>query len=97
MSTERITKRDFSEVIRLEVTLSNGHEITLLSKPHRPDYFTPRDRREFVERQQWEQRNKAREFGLTVATVEVFTDLTEVATIERTYTKTVLTETRGEK
>ena len=97
MSTERVTRQTYTEQIRLEVTLSNGHKITLRDEPRRPDYYPPRIRSEWVDRQQWDQRNKARGFGLTVATIEVFTDRTEVETIERTYTKTELTETRGEK
>ncbi|TFD47585.1 hypothetical protein E3T46_17490 [Cryobacterium sp. Hh11] len=95
MSTERVTRQTYTEQIRLEVTLSNGHKITLRDEPHRPDYHTVRSRREWVDRQQWDQQNKAREFGLTVATLEVFTDRTEVETIERTYTKSELTETRS--
>ena len=97
MSTERAIRRNFTEQIRLEVTLSNGHKVTVRSTPRVADYHNQGSRRNFIHEQHRDQRENARACGLTVASVEVFKDMTEVVTVERTYTKTELMETRSEK
>ena len=97
MSTERVTGQRYTEQTRLEVTLSNGHRLTVLSAANDPRYIGWDVRRRFVDAEHRNQRLEAKAFGLTVASIEVFTDMTEVQTVERTYTKTKLTETRCEK
>ena len=97
MSAERIVRQEFTEQMRIEFVLSNGHKITIKSVPTNTNYHNAGSRREWVARQEWEQSGKAREFGLTISTLSAFTDTTRVETVERTYLKTVLTETREPK